>query len=242
MQFFGRDTSCISVVYDQSFCKKDPEGENKWDTIRDMTRIWTTKSHSEKNTILVDNETRKVKECPRNAIIVTQYEAKEVEKKVAGSLNLLEAYLTTMALSSEFGNDDFDVRVYMEEHPFNEEDKQKEETQKDSKGKDKDKDEDEMMAILEKSMKNIMVFDSLRGETITYQSEEGNIKVEGQVSKEKKEEIITKKMQLGNLRESLRQMNSPNSEPKIYINGKLLHLNDNNNNGNIVEHSDTNNN
>jgi len=104
----------ISVVYDRNYNKKDPDPVKEWDTVRDMTKIWKPSSQfNSKNTILVDNESRKVQDCPENAIIVSQYEAADVENQVAGSLDGLEIYLERMAKSEEFQRDEFDVKKYL---------------------------------------------------------------------------------------------------------------------------------
>jgi hypothetical protein len=57
--------------------KKDPLGKNDWDTMRDLDRVW--KAHPQfdaSNTVLIDNEARKVREVAHNAVLVSDWSTK----------------------------------------------------------------------------------------------------------------------------------------------------------------------
>lgn len=104
--------SYITYIYDRDFTKPDPNGENKWDTIRDMDKIWTISRHSELDTVLLDNEPRKVQEVVDNAIIVPEFGRAQVLNRSC-LLGDLQEYLVRLSES----NPD-DVRSYMKTKPW----------------------------------------------------------------------------------------------------------------------------
>jgi len=185
----------ISVVYDRNYNKKDPDPVKEWDTVRDMTKIWKPSSQfNSKNTILVDNESRKVQDCPENAIIVSQYEAADVENQVAGSLDGLEIYLERMAKSEEFQRDEFDVKKYLALNRFQSFQKQEEDVVISKL---------EALEIVKKtpSVEDFsqinMTQNVIRGSKFTYIGEKG-LRLEG-VFVDSDTIILTTQMQLGNL-------------------------------------------
>jgi len=113
------DERGIFKIFDRNFNKEDPNAVNEWDTIRDLSKIWASvRGFDATNTILIDNETRKFCETPRNGIVVPEYGAAEVKAKKSNTLQTLQRYLISMKTDPRFGTASFDVREYMEEFPF----------------------------------------------------------------------------------------------------------------------------
>lgn len=108
-------------VFDRDFNKPDPEGKESWDTIRDMKKIFATcKGAGVRNTILLDNETRKFQEALENGILVGEYGHHQVQSKQKGSLGPLCDYL--LSLGKAYTKDQaMDVRDFMADHPLNDE-------------------------------------------------------------------------------------------------------------------------
>jgi hypothetical protein len=104
--------SYIREVYDRESNRPDPNGTNEWDTIRDMDKIWSISGHSDRNTVILDNELRKFEEHSANGIVVPEYGIAQVR---ANSVHLtdLEKYLLHLA-----DNAADDVRVYMTSNPW----------------------------------------------------------------------------------------------------------------------------
>lgn len=110
----GDKVSLIKKVFHRDYNKPDPKGENHWDTIRDMKKIYKyLDGFDEKNTILVDNEARKLRETPRNGIIVDEMSAEDARTAEKRPLLALQEYLEKLAKDSPT-----DVREYMKKHPF----------------------------------------------------------------------------------------------------------------------------
>lgn len=80
---------------------------NEWDTIRDMSKVWAEekkKGFSKKNTVLLDNESRKFQDTPRNGIVVPEYGEAEVRSRSAHTLDTLLKYFLRMADQPELRN------------------------------------------------------------------------------------------------------------------------------------------
>lgn len=117
MDAMDRNYRCyITKLYDQSFCKKDPQGINEWDTIRDMNKVWAHSGNDITNTILLDNETRKFAEVPDNGIVVPEYGPQQARSKKRGTLSKLNNYLIELATVTSTLNTD--VRDFMKEFPY----------------------------------------------------------------------------------------------------------------------------
>eukprot|EP01113_Clastostelium_recurvatum_P031231 TRINITY_DN3880_c0_g1_i1.p1 TRINITY_DN3880_c0_g1~~TRINITY_DN3880_c0_g1_i1.p1 ORF type:complete len:263 (-),score=48.66 TRINITY_DN3880_c0_g1_i1:105-788(-) len=109
----------IYKIYDRDFNKPDPHAANEWDTVRDMQRIWKdTQEFGPRNTILLDNESRKFQDTPRNGLVVPEFGVDEVRARTKTTLDTLLAYLTAMANSPDFNKPEFDVRDYMDNVPY----------------------------------------------------------------------------------------------------------------------------
>ncbi|KAJ8602557.1 hypothetical protein CTAYLR_008353 [Chrysophaeum taylorii] len=70
----GRDVE----LYEREFNKVDPLGENHWDTMRDLEKIWGTLGKAgagfdATNTIVVEDTERKMREHPHNVIVVPSF-------------------------------------------------------------------------------------------------------------------------------------------------------------------------
>jgi len=113
------DFSKIYKIYDRDYNKPDPNAEKEWDTIRDMDKIWSLdKNFGPKNTILLDNESRKFQDFPRNGIVVPEFGEAEVRSRSSHTLDTLRKYLLRMSEQPQFKEPGFDVRVYMEKFPY----------------------------------------------------------------------------------------------------------------------------
>ena len=91
-------------VFDQTFSKKDPEGDYKWSTMRDLDRIWDDErcqklKFNSSNTIVIDSEFCKVREILPNSIVVDPYQEIELldeEKEDKTILGELKEYMVEL--------------------------------------------------------------------------------------------------------------------------------------------------
>merc|ERR1711916_226990 len=108
-------------VLDRTFNKHDPEGEERWDTMRDLDAVWEQvlepAGYGPETTIVVDNEVRKVREVEDNALVVASFEADGVagESEVEGyaTMSALRTYLFDLLDEMEG-----DVRPVISSSPF----------------------------------------------------------------------------------------------------------------------------
>lgn len=102
-------------IFDREWNKRDPKGVNQWDTIRDMEKIWEylkEKGIDDTNTIIIENEARKVEEIKSNAIIVQSISPVELRNNSTEVADHLCDYLFKIA--EEKG----DVKKILEKHPY----------------------------------------------------------------------------------------------------------------------------
>ena len=104
-------------VYERSFNKADPTGENAWDTMRDLPSVWADPTKAAygfdaSNTVVVDDTTRKMREYPGNVLVVPTYDETSVARGGDDALDYLRAYVD--ALLDEPG----DVRTAVDDRPF----------------------------------------------------------------------------------------------------------------------------
>lgn len=81
-------------LYDQSFNKHDPLGENQWSMLRDLERIWGTSGapgygHNDTSTLMIDDSPIKMREHPQNVLVVQEYTERSVINGGDESLSLL---------------------------------------------------------------------------------------------------------------------------------------------------------
>lgn len=111
--FTGTDIKFIEI-FDRSWNVKDPNPIQHYDTVRDMQRVWGyLKGVCPLNTIIIDNEIRKVEDCKSNAIIIPQISVEELKSHSTTRLDHITTYLIELAKA-----DVKDVRDYMREHPY----------------------------------------------------------------------------------------------------------------------------
>ena len=73
------------LLLDRSFQKHDSQGKDKWDTMRDMEKVWAHLPrvcgwvHGETDTVFVDDSPRKMREHPENALIVPTFDDANLE-------------------------------------------------------------------------------------------------------------------------------------------------------------------
>jgi len=98
-------------------CKPDPEMDKpdpEWDTICDMDKVWKElPGFGPERTLLLDNDTRKFRDAPRNGILVPEYGPRQIQQEDHTTLDDLLAYLLRIA-----DEQPDDVRDYLEAHPF----------------------------------------------------------------------------------------------------------------------------
>ena len=107
----------ITFLYSREYNKIDSEGEKEFDTIRDFDKIFFHSKHGFENTILIDNEKRKLRESPDNGLIVPEFGENQVRSGEKNTLDSLSEYL--VQLEKEYSRKNFDVREYMKQNPFN---------------------------------------------------------------------------------------------------------------------------
>jgi len=107
----------LEKVLDRDMNKPDPNKINEWDTIRDMDKVWKEiPGFGPTRTILLDNESRKFQETPRNGIVVPEFGADEAKSRQGDTLDHVLEYLLEL---SEAQPDD--VCEYIETHSSEEE-------------------------------------------------------------------------------------------------------------------------
>ncbi len=106
--------------FGKKFNVRDPEGEKRTDTMRDLNLIWEDAACKGKygptNTVLIDNEARKVRSCPENAIVIDSFTASHLIERMPNNtyyMGELAQYMT--GLLDGFSGD---VRKQLKEKPF----------------------------------------------------------------------------------------------------------------------------
>ena len=207
-------------VFDQQYCKPDPDAIEPWDTIRDFNHIQQATGFTMKAILAVDNESRKIKEAPWNGLIIPEFGMREVAAKNGGTLARLDEYLTAMSQAPDFLNEEWDVREYIKKNPLNasgqsELSKVTESISKMSLGMPMDK----LNIAVYGSI--TMRFESIRTMVITYHGQHNvsatpgsalvNVRAEGPLSPTA---VLEKKVQLARLL-------CENKGLKVYVNEKL---------------------
>lgn len=101
-------------LFDRPYNKKDREGANYWDTIRDMGNIWSyLPDYGPHNTVILDDSAHKYRDFPQNLIEIEHLTEDQILSKTRGTLDTVGVYLT--ALSKAAPND---VRKYLKENRF----------------------------------------------------------------------------------------------------------------------------
>ena len=114
-------------LYDRSYNVEDSSGANSWDTMRDLTRIWSEAGSvghgfSELDTVMVDDTPRKMRHLPHNAVIVPEYDEAAVTRAARagapadGVLPALLAYLERLLPRASATG--CDVRDLIRARPF----------------------------------------------------------------------------------------------------------------------------
>jgi len=103
-------------ILDRSYNKKDEEGVEVFDTIRDFHKVWKETGYDCTNTIMLDNDARKLREYPQIGIILPEFNEDCVRKRNVQLFLDLEDYLLTIAGTFNIIQD---VSRWMETHPFN---------------------------------------------------------------------------------------------------------------------------
>ena len=107
----------ITGILDRRYNKPDPNGTESYDTVRDLDKIWNdqvlSKDIRPENTILVDNEARKVAEYSKNALIIPELGIEELKEGNTSVLDTLIVYLIKLVAKNPI-----DVREYLPLYPF----------------------------------------------------------------------------------------------------------------------------
>ena len=110
----------ITLFFGRKYNVYDPEGKKRTDTMRDLRRIWKNPrckgSFNALNTVMIDNEARKVRTCKENSIIVDSFMA---EHLIDGKPNN-HFYLEQLSeyIKKLLDECDKDIRVQMKDKPF----------------------------------------------------------------------------------------------------------------------------
>lgn len=109
----------ITKIYDRDYNKKDPNGVEEWDTIRDMNLIMRDSKRNMSSIILLDNELRKFSEYPYNGLIVPEYGPTQVKRGDKSTLLQLSVYLKDLHQTYEKEwRKSFDVTTYIKNNPL----------------------------------------------------------------------------------------------------------------------------
>ena len=75
----------VLAVFDGHYCPKDSQGQNDWDTMRDLNMVWKAKPckgrFGKANTLLIDDDQRKVKNWSANALLMLPYDDENASKR-----------------------------------------------------------------------------------------------------------------------------------------------------------------
>ena len=93
-------------LYARDYQKHDPNGKNKWDTMRDLDKIWKEEmtNHGYKfgphNTVMIDDTPEKMREHPHNVLIVPEMTAASLVREDGDSsvLDNVQKYIKQMLL------------------------------------------------------------------------------------------------------------------------------------------------
>ena len=104
-------------MYERKFNKDDASGENSWDTMRDLPKVWGTPAKAahgfdETNTLVIDDTHRKMREYPSNVLVVPTYDEATVRKGGDDALEYLAAYIDALLDHPD------DIRTAVDDRPF----------------------------------------------------------------------------------------------------------------------------
>ena len=85
------------LIFDAHYCISDPYGEELYDTLKDLTKVWNSEIaqiffFNKRNTIFIENNVRKANRCIGNFIRMVSYEEKDIEHPCSEKDSLLEEY------------------------------------------------------------------------------------------------------------------------------------------------------
>ena len=109
----------FTLIFDKQYNSFEATKEKAHSTIRDLEKIWADprcSSFNETNTIVIDNDMRKVKKWKKNAIVVNSFAAEHLIERKPNNyfyLNELKNYLINV-----LDNYDGDVRKQLISQPF----------------------------------------------------------------------------------------------------------------------------
>ena len=104
-------------MYERKFNKDDASGENSWDTMRDLPKVWGTPAKAahgfdETNTLVIDDTHRKMREYPSNVLVVPTYDEATVRKGGDDALEYLAAYIDALLDHPDA------IRTAVDDRPF----------------------------------------------------------------------------------------------------------------------------
>eukprot|EP00743_Colponemidia_sp_Colp-15_P011056 GILK01012277.1.p1 GENE.GILK01012277.1~~GILK01012277.1.p1 ORF type:complete len:264 (-),score=36.00 GILK01012277.1:190-981(-) len=106
-------------IFDQSSNVPDPEGENEWDTMRDLNKVIQHEkcrrdAFSACNVIIVDDEIRKVRNCARNAVVSEPFTEHGIMEGLGEDMfRAMAKYFIELAEAQPA-----DVREYLDSNPY----------------------------------------------------------------------------------------------------------------------------
>ena len=107
-------------LYDRTYQKHDPSGKNKWDTMRDLEKVWKEEMTNNgyrfgpDNTLMIDDTKEKMREHPNNVLIVPELTAESLvsEAKDSSVLNDVYTYILDYILHLELSSKKLSVPDY----------------------------------------------------------------------------------------------------------------------------------
>ncbi|KAG5190462.1 hypothetical protein JKP88DRAFT_286023 [Tribonema minus] len=120
---------CVAI-FDRPFNAVDPTGAQSWDTVRDLQCVWQSAqarrmdaAYDATNTVMIESEPRKIRDCAENAIVPSECTAKSVgkaDRELEHLLRYLDHRLfPAMQAGGEEGSTT-DVRNVLRQHPIGE--------------------------------------------------------------------------------------------------------------------------
>lgn len=110
----------INFLFNREYNVKDPEGIKKSDTMRDLNKIWEfppfKNQYGPKNTIMIDNEIRKARNCLENSIVVDSF----IEEHLINGHPNNNYYCEILGiyLKNLLDNYEGDIRNQLKNNPF----------------------------------------------------------------------------------------------------------------------------
>lgn len=108
-------------IFDRPFNRKDPNGARSWDTVRDLTKIWSdprASGYGPTNTIMIEATPHKARFFTENTIHTNEFTADAVMHHDDDTLGRLRQYLDEVAFTRMQTDASPDIRSILADTPF----------------------------------------------------------------------------------------------------------------------------